>query len=712
MADENKIVIVGEYVDLASPKIKEAFQKQEKSVRDFSAEFDKMRKSLMRNANANRKAVVDSMKGMQDSMKKTREETKRTRTEMGQMRLITVGIQRWFGQIRNAILLYVFAMRLVQRIIGDNIAAYEKQQLAIVRLNAALSAQGTMLAHVSERLREQAAAMQLATGYGDEMILEVMQKLISIGGVVPSQLDKVTQAVLDFSTATGRDLGAASQIMAKAAAGYTGELSRYGIIIDKNLPKTERFAAVMKFMNERFGGAAQADMKSYAGQMKGLKSSFSDLREDLGYITVYTLRLGQGIKWLAEHIRALRKVTSGPQKTDSETEMIDNQIQRLQKLESYLKGTKWQDLWQYLIPAWGQGKAIDDVIQERNLKAEFNIDAKGAEAALAQVQAKIEDLRLAARGAMKAQIDSAPELRAKEVFNEMIVNFDNARATLTEKMNALQTTQIQSQARELKEEYALYQKHFKDKIGLYKEDQEEYLILLQERADFEVLYAKEAMALSKKMWEAKAAEGEWWGSMVASSANGAAKAMEDGFFSIIHGRFEDLSDVVVEFGNTVLRTFLRLASEKAVWSIWSIFSGGAKTSATSSALSSSGNLFSSPSLVGAVARKGGYIRSGMNSSYGPPIHFNQGGEVPAVLHAGEGVLNKRAMSNLGVNNLDKLNRGEGAGGGQTVNNYYIQTIDERSFRERLSQNGDIFSNAANRDISDNRGLRKTIQRYG
>lgn len=708
--EDNKIKIYSEYVDLAGPKIKESFQKQEKSVRDFSAEFDKMRKSILRNANRNKKAIVDSQTAMQRSLKKTREETKKTRTEMGHMRLITKDMQLWFGRIRNALLLYGFVLRIAQKIIGDNIKAYEKQQLVVVRLNASLKAQGTYLAHVSERLREQASAMQLATGYGDELILEVMQKLISIGGVVPSQLNKVTKAVLNFATATGRDLGAASQIMAKAAAGYTGELARYGIIIDNNLPKTERFAAVMKFMNERFAGAAQADMKSYTGQIKLLGSNFSDLREDLGYITVSTFRLGEGVKWLAEHVRAMRGVTSGPQRTDTENQLINRQIRDLKRLETILKGTKWQELWKSFVPGMGLGLAIENIVLEKKLRSSFGIDTTDAEAALIQIRNRIKDLKIAARGAMDFRIGEGTELRTKEIFNEYVKQFDSARATLILKMNAMQTTQLTNQMRELREEYALYQKHFKKKLSLYNEDQSEYLLLLKERSEFEVMYAKENMALSKKMWAAKAAEGEWWGSVVKSSADGAAKAMEDGFFNVIHGRFEELSDVVVAFGNTVLRTMLRIAAEKAVWSLLGVFGGGGGRVNISGLTGGAGTAASYAQRMAAVAHKGGYMRHGHNSSYGERPKYHSGGEVDATLLTGEGVVSRRGMRNLGINNLDKLNRGEGAGG-QTINNYYIQTIDERSFRDRLSQNGDIYSGAANQDIADNRGLRKTIQRY-
>jgi hypothetical protein len=115
---------------------------------------------------------------------------------------------------------------------------------------------------------------------------------------------------------------------------------------------------------------------------------------------------------------------------------------------------------------------------------------------------------------------------------------------------------------------------------------------------------------------------------------------------------------------------------------------------------------------GVQAHTGGYITGG-NSSYGysPRKKYHSGGEVNATLLEGEGVLNRNAMASLGVNNLDKLNRGEKAGG-QTINNYYINAIDTKSFRDRLSENGDIYIASAGQGIRDNTGLRKISQRLG
>jgi len=95
-------------------------------------------------------------------------------------------------------------------------------------------------------------------------------------------------------------------------------------------------------------------------------------------------------------------------------------------------------------------------------------------------------------------------------------------------------------------------------------------------------------------------------------------------------------------------------------------------------------------------RHGGYVGAGLAagpggmaafraSAGGPLMHFAGGGEVPAVLHAGEFVMRPEAVRSLGVGNLQRMNAGGGGGGGQI--NLTIQTLDAHSFGEWLRKGG-------------------------
>lgn len=172
-------------------------------------------------------------------------------------------------------------LRALAKAFGSVTDAAAVQETAVKGLDAALSKLGDGAAAVSASLQEQAAALQKVTRFGDEAIIQG-QALLATFTQNADEIEQATAASLDFATAIGVDLNTAFLLLGKAAAGDTATLSRYGIILDENIPKTERFAAVIEKMNEQFGGRAQADAKTYAGLIDQISNAFGDLKEKVG----------------------------------------------------------------------------------------------------------------------------------------------------------------------------------------------------------------------------------------------------------------------------------------------------------------------------------------------------------------------------------------------------------------------------------------------
>lgn len=164
--------------------------------------------------------------------------------------------------------------------------AYSVQQDALLKLNLALANQGNLLPGVSGRLSEYASELQRSSIFGDEVILK-NQALLASFGMNEAQLKVSTQAALDFASATGRDLTQAVNLLGKAFVGETGELSRYGIIIEEGLSKTEKFDAVIGQMTTRFAGSAQLATATFTGQMAQLKNASGDVLEELGKLVTF-----------------------------------------------------------------------------------------------------------------------------------------------------------------------------------------------------------------------------------------------------------------------------------------------------------------------------------------------------------------------------------------------------------------------------------------
>jgi hypothetical protein len=155
------------------------------------------------------------------------------------------------------------------------------QEDAINNLNAALKTIGAFTPNVSQKFQDLAASLQKVSKFGDEAIIETQAMLISLG-VLPGELEEATKATLDLAAVTG-NLKNATLLMGKAAAGETGSLSRYGIVLEKNIPKADKLAATIAKINEQFGGRALAQTKTFSGQIVQLKNRFFDLSEEIGF---------------------------------------------------------------------------------------------------------------------------------------------------------------------------------------------------------------------------------------------------------------------------------------------------------------------------------------------------------------------------------------------------------------------------------------------
>lgn len=161
------------------------------------------------------------------------------------------------------------------------INAYMEEEAAQMKLAVAMRNQGDFTREGFAALKDYAAQIQETTKYGDELTLATMANLKTYG-MNTEELKRATEASLNLATAKGMDLTAASELVGKAFVGETGTLSRYGIVVDEGIGKTEKFDAVLGQIQGRFGGAAQAELNTYAGQWQQLQNQWGDMQEVLG----------------------------------------------------------------------------------------------------------------------------------------------------------------------------------------------------------------------------------------------------------------------------------------------------------------------------------------------------------------------------------------------------------------------------------------------
>lgn len=181
----------------------------------------------------------------------------------------------------GATLLKAFAFGAITKFLDDSLRAQAAQVDSINRLNLALANQGKFTEATSKSLVDYSAALQQTSTFGDEVILAGEAMLASFGQN-EAQIKRTTKTALDFAAATGTDLQASITLLGKAFVGETSTLSRYGVVVDENIPKAQKFEAAMSQLERRFSGSAQAATQTYTGGLAQLHNAFGDTQEALG----------------------------------------------------------------------------------------------------------------------------------------------------------------------------------------------------------------------------------------------------------------------------------------------------------------------------------------------------------------------------------------------------------------------------------------------
>lgn len=163
----------------------------------------------------------------------------------------------------------------------ESVQAYLANARAVNTLEASFKAVGYTSAEAMKQAKAFASEMQSLTGIADEAFLDA-QRLLANYGVVGAKAQEAIRSAYALSVGVGMDFQTSLLQIAKAAAGSTSSLSRYGIVLGDGVKEGEKFDAVLAQINERFGAAAQASMDDTITKTRALAQEWGDFKEMLG----------------------------------------------------------------------------------------------------------------------------------------------------------------------------------------------------------------------------------------------------------------------------------------------------------------------------------------------------------------------------------------------------------------------------------------------
>lgn len=189
--------------------------------------------------------------------------------------------------------------KLAQGAIDDQKA----QALLAQQMKATTGATNAQVAAVEDLIDQTARA----TGVVDDDLRPAFATLLRATKDV-TQAQGLLQTALNISAGTGRDLGAVTQALSRAATGNVTALTRLGVPLDANAKKTKDFDAIIGSLNKTFAGAAATAADTYAGKLARTKVALSEAGEEIGAAFIPVVEMGANI--VTKSVGAFDKLNS------------------------------------------------------------------------------------------------------------------------------------------------------------------------------------------------------------------------------------------------------------------------------------------------------------------------------------------------------------------------------------------------------------------
>lgn len=161
------------------------------------------------------------------------------------------------------------------------IEAAEKQEDAVNKLNTSLATAGTFSEEASQKFQKFASDMQKVTRVGDETTL-AMAALARNFTDTNDEAIKLTEAAIQLSAAADISLDSAVKNLGKTFSGLAGEIGESVKDIRTLTTEELKAGAALDLVLQRFGTAAQSQVKTFSGATEQASNAFGDFNEKLG----------------------------------------------------------------------------------------------------------------------------------------------------------------------------------------------------------------------------------------------------------------------------------------------------------------------------------------------------------------------------------------------------------------------------------------------
>lgn len=229
--------------------------------------------------------AIDSMRTLLVAQKNVNEETAKSKEKHKSLvDFLNEDLKKSLFESRAQYDLLKEAVKKLGEFLIDSVGDFQREEIAVMRLDKALENAGVRSVFVKQRLSEQAETIERLTGTQSEHTM-ALQALITTFGVAPKDIERFTRAAENLAVITGQDSVSAAKLLARAHAEGKEDLKRYGIEVDATDYKMKGFAATLEVVEKRFGDISAA-LPDDVKRLNELKGAWDDFKKAVGESTV------------------------------------------------------------------------------------------------------------------------------------------------------------------------------------------------------------------------------------------------------------------------------------------------------------------------------------------------------------------------------------------------------------------------------------------
>ena len=173
--------------------------------------------------------------------------------------------------------LFQRGVAMVENQIKASIDAFAQDETAVARLQTASQKGGIQWKDMAKVMDTEVANALKNTTFSMDEVVNVMAKMTTMG-ITGAKAHETLAAAEDAAAARGMDLNEVITNVIRGAAGYTRGLIMLGLNVESVKKATDKEAEITRQLTDLYGGAAQAQANTYAGQVKRLKNNFDEMR--------------------------------------------------------------------------------------------------------------------------------------------------------------------------------------------------------------------------------------------------------------------------------------------------------------------------------------------------------------------------------------------------------------------------------------------------